>query len=92
MNLQLALAAMVTVCRANMAGCSDRSGHLMACSKAAYLYSIIQQVLVNDFGLSLLCPLRTTLVPGAGTKTNPRSTGNLGIPKSRIDQEKPNGI
>ena len=50
-----------------LAGCSDRSGHLMACSKAAYLYSIIQQVLANNFGISgisLLHSLRAALYPG----------------------------
>ena len=30
MNLQLALTAMVTLCRAKKAGCSDRSGHVEA--------------------------------------------------------------
>ena len=57
---------MVTLCRAKMAGCSDRAGHLMACSKAAYLYSIIHQVLASNFGISLLRSLRAALYPGRG--------------------------
>ena len=73
-NLQLALTAMVTLPRAKTAGCSDRLGHLMACSKAAYLYSIIQQVLANNFGVSLLRSLRACSVSGQGVRsTNPWS-------------------
>ena len=78
MNLEQALVAATTLRRARRLPTADRCGHLMACPKAAYLYSIIQQVLANNFGLSLLRPLRTTLVPGAGTTTNPRSTGPQG--------------
>ena len=37
MNLQLALTAMVTLCRAKMAGCSDCCGHLKACQNGGQL-------------------------------------------------------
>ena len=61
-----ALTAVVTLCRAKMAGCFDRCGHLMACPKTAYLYSIIQQVLASNFGISLLRLLQAALYPGRG--------------------------
>ena len=32
---------------------------------------MLRQVLANNFGLSLLCPLRTTLVPDAGRRQTP---------------------
>ena len=46
----------------------------MACSKAAYLDSI-QQVLANNFGISLLRSLRTAVFTGRETLDKPRSTG-----------------
>ena len=61
-----ALTAVDTLCLAKMAGCSDRYGHLMACLKAAYLYSTIQQILANNFGTSLLLSATDTCVPKPG--------------------------
>ena len=62
-NLKKALTALVTLCHAKMAGCLD----LLAWPKAAYLYSIVRQVLANNFGASLLRPLRTAQYPGRET-------------------------
>ena len=79
MNLENALNALVTLCHAKMAGDLRPLWSPKGITKWRPAWnSIIQQVLANDFGLSPLCPLRTTLVPGAGTMTTPRSTGPQG--------------
>ena len=50
----------------------------------AYLYSIVPQILATNFGLSLLCPLRTTLVLGAGNgSTGPLCGVTLGWHEAR---------
>ena len=59
----------------------------MACSRAACLSLIVRQVLANNFGTSLLGPLRAALYPGrgygrhtpwAGMKPDIMPHGNLG--------------
>ena len=54
------------LCHAKMAGYFDRCGHVLACSRAACLNLIVRQILANNFGTRLLCPLRTALYPGSG--------------------------
>ena len=76
-NLKNTLTAVVTLCPAKVAGCFDRCGHER---REPTWNSIIRQVLAKNFGISLLRSLQATLVPGAGTKTHPRSTGlGLGV-------------
>ena len=74
------MTAAVTLCLAKMAGCSDRYGHPMACLKAACLYSIIHQVLANNFGIcvSLLLSALDTYVPKPGSLGKPPIDGATG--------------
>ena len=65
-SLEQALAAAATLRRARRLPTADRCGHLLACPKAACLYSIVQQVPANNFGLGHLRSLRAALYPGKG--------------------------
>ena len=78
MNLEIALTALVTLCRAKMAGCFGRCGHLKACAKmAARLECNNHQLLANSFGISLLLSARSTS-PGRGDKDKPPFNGSTG--------------
>ena len=61
--------------RAKRPSCSD---HLMACPKAACLYSIIQQPLANDFGLSILRTLGKCVSKARETMDKPPFDGATG--------------